>query len=398
MSKRSSPTRGLGTASILTAIKMKKKILYLYSDTGGGHRASANALVKAVQKLKPDTEQKMVDVFAECSRFLNIFAKLYAPVIRFAPKLWGKLWYMLDDMNKLRRLEKMTRPFVMKELKKLIVNERPDLIVSVHPLLNHLTTQAMKDLGHHTSMITVITDPVTFHRSWVDEEVDEIVVATEEAQARAIEFGMPEDKVKLLGLPIDPRFAVKDEEKRRIRSRFHHEQKLFTLLLMGGGEGGGKMFDIVRSLDKARLKIQAIVICGRNKRLEEKFRASAPKFSFPLKVYGFSNDVPDLMAESDLLITKAGPGTIAEGLAMNLPMIITSWLPGQEEGNVEFVKSQGVGRVSEDPEEIANFVKELQEDKKGFEQIKKNIAKVSKPHSAFDIGKLILRYAERHNR
>jgi 1,2-diacylglycerol 3-beta-galactosyltransferase len=374
---------------------MKKRILYLFSDTGGGHRASTNALIRAVSKLKPDYEQKMVDVFAECSSFLNIFAKMYAPVIRFAPKLWGKLWYMLDDMNKLRRLEKMTRPFVMKELKKLIVTEKPDLIVSVHPLLNHLTTQAMRDLKHHTPMITVITDPVTFHRSWVDEEVDEIVVATEEAKRRTIGFGMPKERIKLLGLPIDPRFALKDEEKRKIRFRLHHEQKLFTLLLMGGGEGGGKMYDIIKALSDAGLKIQAIVICGRNKRLEEKLNKIAPKLNFPLKVYGFTNEVPSLMSESDLLITKAGPGTIAEALAMNLPMIITSWLPGQEEGNVDFVRSHGVGRVSEDPLEIASMVKELKENKKEFDQIKKNIAKVSMPHSAFDIAKLIISHAER---
>lgn len=368
-----------------------KKILYLYSDTGGGHRASANALIKAVHQLSPGVEQEMVDLFASSSKFLNMFAKMYSPVIKYTPRLWGALWYMLDDMNKLRRLQKIATPFLNKKLKDLI-GKKPDVIVSVHPLMNHITSKAMKDLGVKIPFITVVTDPVTFHRSWVDEEADALVVATPEAQARAIKFGMPKEKVKLLGLPIRPDFALKDEEKAKQRAKMHLQSKLFTVLVMGGGEGGGKMFDIIRAMDDARLKIQVIVIAGRNKKLEEKLNENAKNFSFPIKVYGFTEDVASLMAESDIIITKGGPGSIAEALAMNLPMIIMSWLPGQEEGNVEFVKKEDIGRVSEDPGEIAKMVSELQNDKAEFERIKNNIQKVRKPHAAFDIAKLILGY------
>lgn len=370
---------------------MKKKILYLFSDTGGGHRASANALIKAVHQLNPNIDQEMVDLFASSSKFLNIFAKMYSPVIKYTPKLWGALWYMLDDMNKLRRLQKIAAPFIDKKLKALI-SKKPDVIVSVHPLMNHLTTKALKDLGVKIPLITVVTDPVTFHRSWVDEEVDALVVATPEAEERALEFGMPKEKVKLLGLPIRPDFASKEEEKRKQKSRTSSGQKLFTVLVMSGGEGGGKMFDIVKALDDARLKIQVIIITGRNKKLEERLKGASRSFSFPLKVYGFTEDVASLMAESDIIITKGGPGSIAEALAMNLPMIIMSWLPGQEEGNVEFVKNEDIGRVSEDPREIAKMVGELQDDKAEFQRIKNNIARVRKPNAAFDIAELILKY------
>ena len=370
---------------------MKKKILYLFSDTGGGHRASANALIQAVRKLDPNVDQEMVDLFAASSKFLNLFAKMYSPVIKHAPRLWGALWYLLDDMNKLRKLQKIATPFIGKKLKSLIA-KKPDLIVSVHPLMNHLTTKALKDMGLKIPFITVVTDPVTFHRSWVDEEADALVVATPEAEARAIEFGMPREKVKLLGLPIRPDFALKDEEKAKQREKPRHGSRLFTVLLMGGGEGGGKIYDIVKALSKAKLNIRAIVIAGRNNKLEEKLNANAKNFSFPLKIYGFTEDVASLMAESDMIITKGGPGSIAEALAMNLPMIITSWLPGQEEGNVEFVKNEDIGRVSEDPEEIAKMVAELKEDRAEFQRIKNNIARVRKPHAAFDIAELILKY------
>ncbi len=371
---------------------MKKKILYLFSDTGGGHRASVNALRAAIQKLDPGVDQEMVDLFAQSSKFLNIFAKMYSPVIKYTPRLWGALWYLLDDLNKLKKLQKIATPFLDKELKKLITEKKPDVIVSVHPLMNHVTTQALKDLGLKIPVITVVTDPVTFHRSWVDENVDELVVATPEAQRRAVEFGMPRQKIKLLGLPIRPGFASKDEGGAKRAAQTSSTSKPFTVLMMGGGEGAGRMYDIIRALDDAGLGIRLIVIAGRNKRLEEKLKSEAGEFSFPITVYGFTEDVASLMAESDIIITKGGPGSIAEALAMNLPMIIMSWLPGQEEGNVQYVKDENVGRVSENPREIAAIVRELKTDKKEFEKIKENIQRVRKPHAALDIGKLILKY------
>jgi len=209
----------------------------------------------------------------------------------------------------------------------------------------------------------------------------------------AVKYGMPEEKIKVLGLPIDPTFVHKDREKAELREKVHHlSPRFFTVLLMGGGEGGGKMYKIVKSLSDAKLNIQLIIIAGRNEKLEKRLKTEADKFHFPIKVYGFTNEVPELMSESDMIITKAGPGTISEALAMNLPMIITSWLPGQEEGNVHFVKTRDVGRVEKDPEKVAKAIQELQENREEFEQMKKNIAKVRRPHASFDIAKLILGY------
>jgi len=372
-----------------------KKILYLFSDTGGGHRASAKALVAAVEELSGgQAKQEMVDVFAECSGFLNIFAKLYSPLIRYAPKLWGMLWYALDNENKLDKLEKMARPFILNDLSKLIREKLPDVIVSVHPLLNHLTVEAMSNAGRKVPLITVVTDPVTFHRSWVCEHVDKLIVATDEARKKAVEYGMPPEKIEALGLPINPKFALKDEEKAAFRVKIHDLSDKFTVLMMGGGEGSGNMYEIIKALNEAKLDIQLIVVSGRNRKLEEKLKKEAETFSFPAKILGFTDQVPELMMESDIFITKAGPGSIAESLAMELPMIITSWIPGQEEGNVEFVKEKNIGRVCKDPAEIAEIVKTLKQDQAEFQRIKENIKAVRKPNASFDIAKLILEYAK----
>lgn len=365
---------------------MKKKILYLFSDTGGGHRSAATAIMRAVEHLRKDAySQEMADVFADCSGFLNVFAKLYAPVIKYSPKLWGQLYYWLDDERKLERLEQMSRPFVLKELTKLILNKMPEIIVSVHPLVNHLTVKAIRESGLKIPFIVVITDPVTLHRVWITPEIDLCIVATPEAKKLAIRYGMPEKKIKVIGMPIDPKFFLKVKAKDKLNP------KLFTILLMGGGEGAGKMNKIIEEFDRTRFDGQLIVIAGRNKRLEAWLRRRAAGFDFPLRIFGFTDKVHELMAESDLIITKAGPGTIAEALAMSLPLIITSWLPGQEEGNVEFVVRENIGRVSKDPRRVVELVDEIRETSE-FEEMKKNIKRVSRPQAALEIARQIFSY------
>lgn len=371
---------------------MKKKILYLFSDTGGGHRSGATALMRAVEYLRKDMyAQEMIDVFATCSSFLNIFAKLYAPVIKYYPKMWGRLYYWLDDKKKLERLEKMSRHFILKELTNLIQEKAPAVIVSVHPMINHLTVRAIKRSGKKIPFVVVIMDPVTLHRAWITPEVDLCIVATPEAKQLAMKYGMPESKIKIIGIPIDPKFFLKDKEKQEARKRDHLKPKLFTILLMGGGEGAGKMYEIVKELDRQEIKAQLIVIAGRNKKLEQRLKRDMNKFNLPIRVFGFTDQVHEIMAESDLIITKAGPGTIAEALAMNLPIIITSWLPGQEEGNVEFVVRENVGRVSRDPRKVVEIVRELMETTE-FEELKRNIKRVSRPQAAIDIAHEIFRY------
>jgi 1,2-diacylglycerol 3-beta-galactosyltransferase len=368
---------------------MKKKILYLFSDTGGGHRSAATAIMRAVEHLRRETYfQEMVDVFAACSGFLNIFAKLYGPVIKYSPKMWGQLYYWLDDERKLERLEKMSGPFILEELTDLLQKKMPDVIVSVHPMINRLTVTAIKQSGQKIPFMIVITDPVTLHRAWITPEADQVIVATPEARKQALEYGMPENKIKVIGMPIDPKFFLRDKEKEEARKKDHLKPKLFTILMMGGGEGAGKMFEIIRELDEEKIKAQLIVIAGRNKGLEQRLKKNRAKLNLPMRVYGFTDQVHELMAESDLIITKAGPGTIAEALAMGLPIIITSWLPGQEEGNVEFVVRENVGRVSRDPEKVVEIVKEFMVTSQ-FQELKNNIKRVSRPQAAMEIAREI---------
>ncbi|MBU0574205.1 MAG: glycosyltransferase [Candidatus Margulisbacteria bacterium] len=368
---------------------MRKKILYLFSDTGGGHRSAASALISAVQKVSPkEISQDMVDVFAECSGFLNIFARLYAPVIRYSPQFWGRLYYWLDDWKKLETLQKISSPFILEELKKLISLKSPDVIVSVHPMVNHLAFEACRQLGKQIPIITVVMDPVTFHKSWICPDISLLIVATEQAKIMAEKYGMDRARIKVLGIPIDPRFLEKNS-KEKLRQEMGLDKKTFTILLMGGGEGSGGIFEIVAALEKEELKAQLIVVCGRNSSLKK--RLENARLKMKARIFGFTNDVPAIMDASDIIVTKAGPGSIAEAISKDLPMIITSWLPGQEEGNVEFVSQENIGKIEKDPKKVALLVKKMLESPEE-QEMRARIKKIAKPHAALDIAKVILSY------
>ena len=377
---------GNGTRNIPKVInkKMSKKILYLYSDTGGGHRAAANSLMTAVKRIKTiDIDQEAIDVFAQGSSFLNIFARAYAPVIKTAPWFWRFLWFSLNDNRRLRIMEKIANPFILKNIAKIFKEKKPDILVSVHPLVNHLSINAAKLAGLKVPYITVGMDPVDLHKAWISPETDIITVATEEAKQICLKEGLPEEKIKLLGIPIDPRFS--DEyNKQEVRRSMNLKESLYTVLVMGGGEGAGNIGEIVSELNRSSLEMQLIVICGRNESLKNKLNEM--NMRFPKNIIGFTNEVPSVMSASDIIITKGGPGAIFEALAKDLPMIITSWLPGQEEGNIKFVLSHDIGKVSVDPKKIIPMIEEIKADP----HIMENIQKAKKPHAVFDIAKLIL--------
>lgn len=369
----------------------KKKILYLFSDTGGGHRAAANALSSAVKRIMGDEiEQSSIDVFAQGSSFLNIFARSYAPMIKYTPWMWRILWFGINNWIALNILQFITTPFIQGKLIRIFKEYKPDVVVSVHPLVNHLSTKALKKAGLNVPFITVGMDPVDLHKSWVCKDTAVMVVATEEAKKICMKEGLPENKIKVLGIPIDPRFSDVGD-KNAMKQKYGLDPDVYTVLLMGGGEGAGSIYETVIELNKSDLNMQLIVICGRNESLKKKLEEL--KLRFKKNIIGFTNDVPLVMDASDIIITKGGPGAIFEAMAKDLPMIITSWLPGQEEGNIKYVEHHGIGRICTDPSKVAEKIKEL----KGNDKVLENIKKLKRPHAVMDIAHLILSYTNEQN-
>jgi 1,2-diacylglycerol 3-beta-galactosyltransferase len=238
-----------------------------------------------------------------------------------------------------------------RRLRRLLREACPDLVVSVHPLLTALPRRLLRSLGSTAPFVVVVTDLTDGHSLWFDPDADLTLVASGNADARARQRGVPGARLRVVGLPVSLKFMARGKSKVELRDQLGLAPDKTTVLLVGGGEGMGPVYEIACAISRAELPVQLVIIAGRNKGLQKKLEAT--EWEIPVIAKGFVTNMPDWMSASDLIITKAGPGTIMEALACGLPILLSGFLPGQEEGNVTFVEENGVGVLRDQPEEIA---------------------------------------------
>lgn len=322
------------------SLSKRPHILFLFSDTGGGHRSAAEAIIEALQLEYGDAvTSEMVDIFLDYAPApLNRLPALYPSLVRLH-QAWG-LGYRLSNGD--RRASLITGsawPYLRRSIRRLIANHPCDMIVSVHPLAN---APVLRGLGQvRPAYITVVTDLVTTHALWYHRRTDLCIVASEEAYQRAIRCGLKPNQVKIVGLPVANRFCQPPGDRQTLRERFGWPQNRPLILLVGGGEGMGPLEKTAQSIVQSCPTAGLVVVAGRNQDL--KSRLEAMTWPVPTFIYGFVREMPDFMRAVDILVTKAGPGTISEALIAGLPMILYSRLPGQEDGNVSYVISEGAG-------------------------------------------------------
>ncbi|HEV7129618.1 MAG TPA: glycosyltransferase [Ktedonobacterales bacterium] len=400
----------------------ERRVLFLIADTGAGHRSAANAIHHAMRMLAespalssprhaiPDHRSPartsrvydnsgwnalIVDAFVACSRFpLRKGVSLYGPAIKHSPRLYGQFFRITNSKSRFRTAWRFAKPFLYQGLAHLLLETQPDVIVSVHPLLNHITLQVLRDLDVRVPFLTVVTDLVSIHYSWMAPGVSECVVPTEEARRFAVSNGMPAKRVHLLGMPIDPKFAQPPAGTRAmLRAELGLDPDLPTILLVGGGEGAIGLGDAAMAVGLSDMPVQMVVVCGRNKTLYTRLQQARLRFRVPTGVLGFIQNMPDLMHAADVIVTKAGPGTISEAMACGLPIVLTGAIPGQEEGNIRFVSENELGMVARTPSAVLDALRELLTPcSPRLALLRANVGRMSRPEASFDIARLILKY------
>jgi 1,2-diacylglycerol 3-beta-galactosyltransferase len=327
---------------------MTKRVLFLISDTGGGHRAGSQAIGAALDEIDGETryEWRIDDIATHCTFPLSQLGPAYSAALRFAPPIYGALFHATNGRRRYRTIVRFCEPLYRERLRDSFLMYRPDVIVSVHPLLNHAALRARADAGLRVPLITVITDLGRVHEGWLLPEADMTVVPAPEVYQRALDRGVPPERLRLLGHPVHPKFEDVSETKAEIRKGLGLPSNRPIALLMAGGEGGGKLLPTTLALAKSRLPFHLVVVTGRNAALKAKLEELAPTLPTPMTVLGFRNDVPELMRASDLLVTKAGPGAIAEASIAEVPVVVYDFVPGQERGNLDYVRTNGIGVVA----------------------------------------------------
>lgn len=371
-----------------------KNVLILMSDTGGGHRASAEAIRDAF-KLEFGDEYNIIvkDVWKEYTGWpLNDMERQYKFMVKHV-----QLWKVAFHSTSPKWIHSMylaaIAAFYAKEVEAGLMEYKPDIIISVHPLMQHIPLWVLKWQGLQKKVIfvTVITDLNSCHRTWFHPGVNRCYCPSEEVAKRALFDGLEESQVRVFGLPVRPSFVRAILSKDALRVELEMDPELPAVLLMGGGEGMGPVKKTAIALgdslfDKQQNKPigQLIIICGRNKSLASILESMERKI--PVKVRGFEKQMEKWMGACDCIITKAGPGTIAEALIRGLPIILNDFIPGQEKGNVPFVVDNGAGVFTRSPKETSKIVAEWFSTKRDdLKRMSENALRLAKPEAVFEI-------------
>src|SRR5262249_19544690 len=264
---------------------------------------------------------------------------------------------LTDSPRRAKAFAVASYPLVRRRLCHLLLEHPADVVVSVHPLVNHVVTWAMRRLRLRSPYVTVVTDLLTANAFWFYPHVTQLVVPTEGARELGISHGVPSSRISVRGLPVSRQFTEGRErlDKQAIRAKLGLQEDARVVLLVGGGDGMGPVEETARAIDAAVRNTDAasqlVVVAGRNTLLRERL-LNAP-WCIPVRIEGFVRNMPEWMAAADVLLTKAGPGTITEGLLSGLPMILFGKVPGQEDGNVDYVVQGGAGAWEPIPERAA---------------------------------------------
>jgi 1,2-diacylglycerol 3-beta-galactosyltransferase len=376
---------------------MDPSVLVLFSDTGGGHRAAAKALTGALRELEPSVRVVACDpMIGEGSLALRRVVSLYPPIIQRARPVWGLIYHASNTPPTWAALRAAYGPQVRRVVWRKIRETDPDVVLSVHPMVTSPACGAIRRSGRQRGLMTVVTDLVEFHRAWAFPSVDLLVVPTRRAWEEVVAYGVPEERLRLLGLPVDLRFRPPAPgEREALRRRWGLSERRRTVLVMGGGEGSGNLLEQVRALASQPHEWQVIVVCGRNEQLRA--RLSRLRFDTPTVVLGFVDTMPELLRASDLVVTKAGPGAIAEALATDVPLVLTGYLPGQETPNVDFVIESGIGTYAPRPDELLDAVQRLLAgDGTELREMAERAAEIAHPYASLDIARECLALAARN--
>jgi 1,2-diacylglycerol 3-beta-galactosyltransferase len=274
---------------------------------------------------------------------------------------------------------------------------RPGLIVAFHPMTADPAVRARQITGTQAPVITVVTDLVTAHLSWVDAAVDRVVVPSEVVAAECAKNGSPPDRYVPLGLPVAAEFCRPplEEAQRRELKRELGLRGEFLVVLTGGAEGSGRLRQGAAAILRQVENVDVVVICGRNRSLRRRVGRLAERTGDGrLTVQGFVGNMADWLRCADIVVGKAGPGTIAEATCCGAPLVLTSFVPGQEKGNAEFVTEAGAGVYAPRPKHLAAEVGRLRRDPAALAAMRDASARAGRPGAAVDIARFIAELVE----
>jgi len=366
------------------------KILFISAPVGAGHIKAAQAVISALCKQNPCIETKMANVFDFFSPFIgkNIL-KVYLRILEAFPQLYGMAYSWGNESYFALAGRKLISGYLARRMEKYILDYNPTAIICTHATPAGLVAHLIKKKRVNMPVVAIVTDFVV-HRLWIYPEIDNYIVANLAMRDFLVEHGIKSNNIAVMGIPVDEKFS-RVADKEQILNELEFDSQVKTILIMGGGAGMLPMDEIILCCEQIDINLQIIVVTGNNKGIYDKLIHLQPQLRNKVRILGYVNNVNELMAVSDLIISKPGGMTSAETLCLGLPMLIYRPIPGQEEANTNFlVKSQAAVRA-DSLEEIQEIIQRLFiEDPEQLMALQQHALRISQPLSAKKIAEYII--------
>ncbi|CEN79427.1 MGDG synthase family glycosyltransferase [Paraclostridium sordellii] len=399
---------------------MSKKVLIMSASTGGGHNRAARAIEEELIKKTVNGEPiecKIIDSLKLVNTTMDkIISRGYEKSAIYTPNAYGRVYRLSESglVSKNEFKDNMITTFMAKKFRKLLLDEKPDVIIGTHPFPMIALSTLKKQCSHHAisntvfhsslndkfvsyfninqfpTLISVLTDYTT-HSTWIQNELDYYIVGHEYVKELLISEGVDSNKIKPLGIPVEKSF-LQHRNRELVLSELGFDSSKLTVLLMGGSFGAGNIKETLEELININRDFQILVITGKNESLKEKLdkKLKLHNLDKKVKVLGFTNKMNDILASIDVLVTKPGGLTTTEALLKDVPMIVPYYIPGQEEENLDFLCNCGSALRTTKKYSLSVLLKVLIDDSTRLEILKKNIKSIRKFNSSQNIANLVV--------
>jgi processive 1,2-diacylglycerol beta-glucosyltransferase len=321
------------------------RVLILHASVGTGHRRAAEALADALQRRQPG-EVRVEDVLDHTSRLFRIaYARSYLELTDHAPLVWGYFYTQSNADPNLAEITNNIRKLVesigTSGLKEVLRSFAPEVIICTHFLPMELLVRFKRSAMLPQPVYCVITDYAA-HTFWTYTEIDGYFVGDAQTRDQLIARGVAAAQITVSGIPIDLD-ASESKSRAQMRARFELPADGHVVTVFGGGVDDDHVRVIVQGILRGPLECALLVVAGRNNTLRENLADLNSTSRVNLRVYGYIDYVDDLIAASDLVVTKAGGLIVSEVIARGVPLVVVDPILGHEEWNADFVVSSGAG-------------------------------------------------------
>ncbi len=359
------------------------KVLVIHTCAGAGHLKAAEALYAGLKQNTPH-EIVLVDALDYTSpSFKTFYQRGYVLLVTRFPWLWGFLFRLLDiDIVQplLRLFHRIGNGWNARRLVAFLREQEFDYIFSTHFMPSEVVATAKQSGLIHAKLITVVTD-FDVHKIWLHPATDFYTVACNWTHDKIKHLGVKEEKICICGIPTHGQFAL-PHDIGRLKEKLGLKKDVFTVLIATGSFGIGPIEQLLEALGE----FQRVVVCGRNQALFQRLVRKNYPFA---KILGLVDNMPELMAVADVMVTKPGGLSIAEALVRQVPMIFFHPIAGQETNNVHVLKEHGIGVMAADVPAIVRAIKELHDSRDLYLTAAKQTNQLARPEAVRDIIALI---------